>query len=144
MRRALIVSGVLLMGYAVLGAATDGQVGLPGVLLFLVVVLVVHDAVFLPVVLAAGALIGRFAPPAWRATVRLTAVVTVAVAVVGLPLTLGGGTASSEVTAPPSPYDLMWILIVLTVTGLACGRLLRARAERRDRPRLPEAGPGPR
>ena len=55
MRAALITVGTVTMGYALLGAATDPDLKPGGVVLFLVATLVAHDAVLLPVTIAAGA-----------------------------------------------------------------------------------------
>lgn len=120
MRRALIVSGTLLAGYAVIGAAVDDQVNRVGVLVFLLALVVLHDAVLLPLVLAAGALIRRVVPTAWQGTVRITAIVCLAVTVVGLPLALGFGRSADNPTVLPHPYprNLILILGVVVVTAV--------------------------
>ncbi|WP_157441802.1 hypothetical protein [Actinoplanes awajinensis] len=137
MRRALIASGLLLMVYAVVGATTDTQVSLPGVLIFGVAVLALHDGVFLPLVLAAGALIGRV-PPRWRSTVRAVAVVNTAVAVVALPLLVSRGHDGDNPTILPRPYDigLLVIVVTTTVSAVLCRKgIERWRNGRRRRPR---------
>jgi hypothetical protein len=59
MRRALVAVGVLVMVFAVAGALTDHDVRRFGVLVFLVGVLVWHDFLVMPVVIAVSALVGR-------------------------------------------------------------------------------------
>jgi hypothetical protein len=56
LRALLVVAGVAVMGFAALGLLTGPDVRLGGVLVFLVAVLVLHDAVWMPLLL--GALAG--------------------------------------------------------------------------------------
>ena len=86
MRRALIALGVLVMAYAVAGALTDPDVKLLGVAIFLAAVLVVHDGILLPAMIGVGALAARLPDPV---PVRLAAVTSAAVTLVGVPLVLG-------------------------------------------------------
>jgi hypothetical protein len=110
MRRALVVSGVAVMAYGLAGVALDPD--RLGVAVFLVAVLVLHDAVLLPLVLAAGALIGRAVPPAWRATARTATAVGLAVVVVGVPLAVGPLTG-------PYGWGTLLILVVIGVSAVA-------------------------
>ncbi|MFC3736284.1 hypothetical protein [Paractinoplanes deccanensis] len=96
------------MAYAIVGSLTDGDVDPVGVAIFLVAVLVLHDAVFLPLVLAGGALIRRVVPVRWRSTVRAVAIVDLAVVVVALPLMIGLG----------APYGLGLLLILLVTPAV--------------------------
>ena len=59
LRILLVVAGVAGMGFAAAGLLTDPGVRLGGVLVFLAAVLVVHDGIWMPLVLAAGALIRK-------------------------------------------------------------------------------------
>ncbi|GAA0568181.1 hypothetical protein GCM10010172_60440 [Paractinoplanes ferrugineus] len=56
-RRLLGVAGVLLIAYATVGALTDADLNPIGVLVFLAAVLILHDAVWMPAVLAVLALL---------------------------------------------------------------------------------------
>jgi threonine/homoserine/homoserine lactone efflux protein len=87
-RRLLIAAGLGGLVYAALGLLFDPDVRLGGVLLFLIVVLVLHDAVWMPLVLGAGAMIRRFLPRRYRRIARLTLLLVAVVAVVGLPIAL--------------------------------------------------------
>jgi hypothetical protein len=91
MRRVLIGAGVAVMAFAVVGALTDDDVRPVGVLGFLVGVLLWHDLLLMPVVIAVGALIGWFVPVPARTAVRVAALCGLAVLVVALPLVLGAG-----------------------------------------------------
>lgn len=121
MRTALIAFGLLVIGYAVVGAATDPDVNVPGVLAFLLGVLVAHDAVFLPMVLAVGALVGRYVPTGNWTAVRAAALVSAAVTLVALPLVLGYGRDPGNPSALPLPYGrgLAVLLGLIWVTALA-------------------------
>nr|WP_221379249.1 hypothetical protein [Actinoplanes polyasparticus] len=138
MRRALVVVGALVMAYAVAGAVGDAALNLVGVAVFLVAVLALHDALFLPIVLAAGALIRRLVPPPWQATVRWAAVAGVAVLIVGLPLAWGFGRDAGNPTVLPRPYGagLGLVLAAIAVSAVA-GRKGIERWRRRRPPPPP-------
>ena len=114
MRRLLVGAGTLLMAYAVGGALLDPGVDVLGVVVFLAAVLVLHDAVLMPVVLAAGAATRRPAT-------RYAGVVGAAVLVVGLPLALGFGRAPDDPSVLPLPYARNLLVIL---AGIAAAALL--------------------
>ncbi|WP_127506214.1 hypothetical protein [Actinoplanes solisilvae] len=102
-RRALIGAGVLSMTYAAIGALADPDVK-GGALLFLIGVLIAHDAILLPLVVGVGALIGRFVPLRRRALVRAALLITLAVTIVAVPLVLGAGRAADNPSLLPLNY----------------------------------------
>ncbi len=108
MRRVLIGTGALLMAYAVGGALRDPDLDLLGVVIFLAAVLIVHDAVFLPLVIAAGTL-------PRRPDVRYAGVVSLALLVVGLPPALGFGRSPDDSSVLPLAYGRNLILILGSV-----------------------------
>ncbi|SNY46960.1 hypothetical protein [Paractinoplanes atraurantiacus] len=123
MRRALVVFGALVMAYGLTGAARDPD--RLGILVFLAAVLVLHDTVFLPLVLAAGTLIGRVVPAAGQPTARAAAVVGLAVAVVAVPLAIG-----------PLDGPYLWgLLVILAVIAAGRKGIERWRSGRRGRSR---------
>jgi hypothetical protein len=119
MRRALIAVGAVVMGYAVLGAATDPDLKPGGVVLFLAAVLVAHDAVLLPVTIAGGALLGRFAPSWALPSLRAAGIVSVAVGVVSLPLVLGYGRSADNPSILPLAYGRGLLLVLATTWAAA-------------------------
>ncbi|GAA3909469.1 hypothetical protein [Actinoplanes auranticolor] len=131
MRGALIAVGAILMGYALLGAVTDPDLKPGGVLLFLAAVLVAHDAVLLPVTMAGGALLGRFAPRWALPSIRAAGIVSVAVGVVSLPLVLGYGRSADNPSILPLAYGRGLLLVLATTwaAALAAAVLVRRRAE---------------
>jgi hypothetical protein len=135
-RIALIGTGVLLMAYAAGGVLAD-----PGVPLFLAAVLVGHDLVGMPVVLAVGAAVTRFVPRRHRAAVRVAAISAAAVTVVALPLVLGFGRSPDNPSALPLPYARNLAAVLLAV---AAGTLLtRPRRGRKNSERPGDGGAGP-
>jgi len=131
LRPMLIAGGVLVMVYALVGAVTGGDVNLVGVPVFLVAVLVLHDGVFLPVVLGVGALVRRFVSERWRSAVRAAAVVSLAVSVVATPLVLGFGRSADNSSILPRAYGWGLILILIVIWGVSLG--IRKGLERRRR-----------
>ncbi|WP_249999154.1 hypothetical protein [Actinoplanes sp. M2I2] len=120
LRAALVGSGALLMAYAVAGALTDPGVKPFGVVLFLAAVLVAHDAVWMPVVLAAGALLGRFVARRHRPVVRAAALMAASLLVVAVPLVVAVRPADN-----PSVLPLAYGRdLVLTLAALAAGTIL--------------------
>jgi hypothetical protein len=124
-RRVLIAAGTLIMAYAVGGALFDDDVSRIGVAVFLAAVIVLHDAVFLPLVLGAGALIRRLVPTGWRPAVQAAGLISLAVSVVALPFVLGFGRRPDNPSALPLPYGRgllvivgLILLVALGVTGL--------------------------
>jgi hypothetical protein len=108
MRAGLIVAGVLVMGYAMVGVLTAHPLG---VLVFLGAVLIGHDFVLMPVVIGVGVLISRFVPAGDRAVVRAAALCGLAVTVVALPLVLGYGRTPDNPSALPRNYG--WGLVIV-------------------------------
>jgi hypothetical protein len=127
LRIALLLTGVVALGYAVAGAVADLGGKLGGVLLFLVAVLVLHDGVWLPLVLAAGALLGRFTPARHRAVLRVAAIAGVALTVAALPLTLGPGRTADNPSALPLDYPRNLVLVLLAVAAVTALVTARAR-----------------
>ncbi len=140
-RRALVALGAVVMGYAGLGALRDADVDLFGVSLFLVGVLVLHDAVLLPVAIGVGALIGRIPPAAARPVIRAAAIISLTVVVVALPLVLGFGRAADNPSVLPLSYGrgLLEILgLVWASAAVVAGlRVLRHRRTGRGAGRDP-------
>ncbi len=144
MRGVLIATGAVLMGYAVLGAATDPDLKPGGVVLFLAAVLVAHDVLLLPVTIAAGALLARFVPRRALPGIRAAAIVSLAVGVVAFPLVLGFGRAPDNPSILPLAYGrgLLLILALTWAVALTSVALTRYRAARRTLAPPVAGGPG--
>jgi hypothetical protein len=128
-RRALVVSGALVMAYALSGALTDPDLK-GGVLIFLVAVLVLHDGVLLPLSIGAGALIGRIVPSRLRTPVRVAAVISLALSVVALPLVLGRGRVADNPSILPLHYG-RGLLIAYGIIWLTTALVVAVRRSRR-------------
>ncbi len=120
MRRALVTAGLLVMAYAVVGAVTDPDVKLLGVLVFLAAVLVAHDGVLLPAMIGIGALCSRLPDPT---PIRVAAVCSAAVTLVGVPLVLGQ--ADLSVSRLLLVLGVVWAAALVTMAV----RRIRKRSE---------------
>ncbi|GAB2602489.1 hypothetical protein Aab01nite_62490 [Paractinoplanes abujensis] len=120
--RALIGLGVLVTAYGIGGVVTE-----PGVLLFLAVLVVAHDLVWMPIVLVAGALLKP-------AIARVAALVAASLLVVGVPLVLGGRPAGNP-SVLPLDYgrNLLAVLAGVAVAAALTGWYRRSR-KRLERP----------
>jgi hypothetical protein len=136
-RRILIALGTLLIAYAILGAVTDPDVKLFGVLLFLIAVLAAHDGILLPAYLGAGALIGRLVPARARTPVRVALVISLAVTLVALPSVLGFGRSADNPSILPLHYGrgLLGTLALIWAVTAATVLIRERRRIRRDRRR---------
>ncbi|WP_306215739.1 hypothetical protein [Actinoplanes sp. RD1] len=123
-RRGLIVAGTLVLGYGLAGA-----VATPGVLIFLAAVLIAHDAVLLPLMIGAGALILRRCPPRLKPAVAGALTAAASITVVGVPLLLGPGDGH---------YGRG---LLITYAVIAAAATLTALARRRPAPHPPTRPP---
>jgi hypothetical protein len=122
-RRALGTAGVLMMGYAVIGALFDPDARRPGHLLFLAGVVFGHDLVLLPAALLVGALAARRAPPGIRGPVRGGLFASAVVTLVALPFVLGYGRPADDPSALPRDYG-RGLAIALGAIWLGTGLVL--------------------
>jgi hypothetical protein len=113
------------------GALTDDDVRPFGVLVFLVGVLVWHDLLLMPIVIAVGFLIGRFVPVPARAAVRVAGLASLAVLIVAAPLVLGLGRIPDDPSVLPRPYGWGLALVLTALWASTVGVLVARRASRR-------------
>jgi hypothetical protein len=130
-RRVLVASGTILIGYAVLSAIADPDIRLPGVLIFLAAVLVLHDGILLPLSIGVGALLARLPVPG-RAPVRAAALISISLTIVALPLVLGYGRSADNPSILPLPYG-RGLLLMLTVIWLPTAVIIAIRMRRARR-----------
>ena len=132
-RRCLLAIGATALTYAVIGALTDPDVKF-GALIFLVGVLVAHDAVLLPVTVGVGILVGRYAPRRFRGLLRAALVVSLAVTIVAFPLVLGRGRTVDNPSVLPLHYGRglleIYAVIWATVAAAAAVQAWRGRSRR--------------
>jgi hypothetical protein len=139
-RGVLIIAGILIMGYAAGGALLDPDLAPAGVLLFLAGALIGHDLIWMPVVLAVGAVITRLVGPRHRPAVIAAAISAASIMFVGLPLVLGFGRPADNPSALPLPYARNLALVLLVIAGVAA--LRRWAGGRKNSERQGEEAPG--
>jgi hypothetical protein len=119
MRRVLVGAGTLVMGYAIIGVVLDAEVNKVGVALFVATVVIAHDGIVLPLLIAAGAVVPR--------GVQVAGLIGTPVLLVGLPLAVGAGRAPDNPSALPLAYPRN----LLVVLALVCGTALVVRSVRK-------------
>jgi hypothetical protein len=136
--------GLVLLGLAV--AAYGGWLllrlgwdNLVATLPWLVVAVLLHDFVWMPVVLLAAAAGAARLPRTWGVPATVGAVVLVSVTVAVLPTITRVGARPDNPSLLDRPYVEGWLLFAATVAvGVVAGGLLRGRRARRaDTPGLP-------
>jgi hypothetical protein len=139
--------GIALVGYAAVGAAGTADIRPGRQALFLLAVLVAHDAVLMPAFLLAGYLVGRHVPASWRASVQGGLIATAALGLVALPLVLGYGYRPDNPSALPRDYGRGLLVTLAVVWGITVAvRLARqgwVRVRRHRAAGMPDPGPGP-
>jgi hypothetical protein len=137
MRRALVLLGVVVMGYAVVGGLTDPDVRPIKQAGFFIAVLVAHDGILLPIAIGVGALTTRFTPERFRGILRAALFASAVVTAVALPLVLGRGRRPDIPSALPLNYP-RGLLIVLGVIWIVAATAIAWReGRRRRRPAAP-------
>jgi hypothetical protein len=119
-RGVLLLGGLALLGFGVQGFLTepylDGQ--RIGVLLWAAGGIVLHDGVWVPLVLLVGALLVRAVPERVRGAVLVGLLTAAALTVVGLPAAIRENDHNGNATLLPLPYLRNWLLL-LGVVGVA-------------------------
>lgn len=112
-------AGAALLGYGVLGLLTDPQITDPlDVLVWSAGAVVIHDGLWMPLVLLAGAVTVR--SPAVRAALAVAA----AISVIAVPAVLRADQDHGNPSVLPLPYLRNWLLLLAAVaaaTALAAG-----------------------
>ncbi|GAA3453689.1 hypothetical protein [Dactylosporangium matsuzakiense] len=130
LRILLLAGGLALVAYGVSGWVEAPVTELAGRLAFAAAVLVAHDFVVVPLVLAVGALVTRYIPAPARTPARAALIIAAAVSAVALPFVIGAGRIADNPSAFPQHYGrnlLLILAIVAAVTGawIAAGWLRR-------------------
>lgn len=121
--RALLgLAGLTAAGYGVVRLLALGLANLAATVEWLVAGVVLHDAVFAPLVLGAGLLAARWAPRRLRAPATVALVVLVPVTLVGLPELGRFGADPRNATLLDRHYWMGWLaLVTLVVVTVAAG-----------------------
>lgn len=124
--RALVVAGLLVAAYGVMGAVVNAEFQAPYVR-YVAKALVLTFLVAMPVVVGAGWLIGRFVPSFVRPVVQAALFVTLVLTAVALPFLLGYGRAPDLPSALPRAYG-RGLVLVLILTWLAAAVTILVRS----------------
>ena len=134
-RALLVAGGLALAAYGVSGWLDAPAAELRGRLVFAAAVLVAHDFVAVPLVLAAGALLARFVPAPGRTPARAALVAGAAVSTVALPFVIGAGRIADNPSAFPQHYGRNLLIILALIAAAAAAWVAAARLRRRERRR---------
>lgn len=126
---AAYAAGLALIGFGARGIADDVPVGRWAA--WFAGAAVLHDAVLVPLVLAAGLATARL-PAAAKPAVRAALVVAGCVTAVALPLVLGYGRRADEPSRLPLPYGRN-LALVLTAIAVVAALVVAVRLARRRR-----------
>ncbi|MFI6444525.1 hypothetical protein [Kitasatospora sp. NPDC050543] len=126
LRTLLALGGLALTGYGLYGLFTDHYITDPlGIAEWAVGGLILHDALWVPLVCAAGATFARTTP------VRTGLILTAAVTAVALPAVLRAGVDGGNPSVLPLPYLRNWLLVLAAIAALTTlWALLRRRRKR--------------
>lgn len=135
MRLARIVLAAL--GISAVGFGLWGAVLTPGAqplrhFTFMASLVLAHDLVLLPCMLAVGALVVRYVPTPVRATVQGALIISAAVSLTALPFVLGFGKLADNPSALPANYTT-GLLIVLAAVWATAAVVAGLRHRRKDR-----------
>ncbi len=150
LRQVTAAAGVAMIGFGAWGILfhdpyLSGRQ--PGVLLTAAAVIVLHDGVWMPLVLLAGAAVARYLPEPVRAPVRTGLLVATAVTAVALPAALREDDRHGNSSLLPLPYRanlaaVLGAIALATVVAAALATGLAAGLKRRRRGRLTAAARG--
>jgi hypothetical protein len=134
-------AGGLVMAFGVWGLLGHAAATMPAAWAgWLTAVLLGHDLLLAPAVLAAGWLVGRL-PGGWRAPVRAALVISATVVLVTLPAFLGDGRATQPGNGSLLPNDYRRSLVLVLAPVWAVAVLVAARTSGRRRRRGPTVPP---
>jgi hypothetical protein len=127
-RVCLVALGLGAIWYAVSGIASDPGARPMGHLRFLATVLIGHDLVVLPLALAVGAVVSRWAPGWARGPIHAALFASATVAVVALPFVLGVGRAPDNPSALPIHYGRGLLVVLAVIWAVAAVAAIRRRS----------------
>ncbi len=118
-----LAAGTAIFAFGLVGLLRDARQTIPGDwLTWTAGGLVLHDAVLVPAVLAAGYVLSRLVAPALRAGAQATLAVCAAVALTSVPVLLAEGRRADNPSLLPHDYGANLALVLAAI--LAAGLLL--------------------
>lgn len=144
-RAVAYIVGAALIAAGAVGLISEARDTVPpGWALWFGGLVLAHDLLLVPVVLAAGALLTRL-PPSLRGPLRVTAVIGGCVTAVALPLVLGLGRRAGDPSRLPLSYaaNLAIVIVLMIVAGCTAAGLRAYRGSRRARSHRSEPGGRP-
>ena len=132
LRLSAVGIGLAMTGYGLYGLLTDGYVRghQLQVAMWAAGALVLHDGVWIPLLLAAGALLARWVPDSARTPVRIGLITAAALTAVGLPAVLRENDHNGNATLLPLPYLRNWLLLLAAVAAVVALALAAPPARR--------------
>ncbi|MCU7821063.1 hypothetical protein [Kitasatospora sp. DSM 101779] len=129
LRGTVLAAGLALIGFGTYGLLNDTYITAPvDVLVWAVGGLLLHDALWVPLLCLVGAYLAR--GPVLRGWLTVTAAVTA----VGLPAVLRAGDDHGNPSLLPLPYLRNWLVVLAATAVVALGVGLVRRWRRRTRP----------
>ncbi len=133
-RYALVGAGVLLLVYGSVRLVAEEPGALPGLALWMVGIVVIHDGLLSPLVVAVGWLLARTVPPTGRRYLQAALVVGGLITVVAIPLIARRGTQPPAKALLLQNYgaNLAILLGLVAALNLAAYLVTAARHRRSD------------
>ncbi len=138
-RYALVASGVLLILYGGVRLVAGVPEALPGLVLWMVGIVVIHDGLLSPVVVAVGWLLARTAPPSGRRYLQAALVVGGLITIIAIPLIARRGTQPPAKALLLQNYGANLAILLGLVAALNLAAYLVTAA--RDRHSMPTTYP---
>lgn len=137
-----LLGGLAMLGYGLVGLLTDGYVRghQLQVAWWAAGAVLLHDGVWVPVLLGVGALAARLVPQWARTPVRVGLVTAAALTAVGLPAVLRADDHNGNPTLLPLPYLRNWLLLLAAVALAVLVAVLISGAARQRARRRAAAG----
>lgn len=126
LRILLLLAGLAVAGYGLTLLAGLGPATVREIVLWSLVAILLHDAVFAPLCAAVGYTARRIVPATWWAVLTCGAVCTVVLVLVALPVLLSPASGNASLLDRNYPVGLA-AAIVLTWVVLLCGYLVARR-----------------
>ncbi len=139
-RVALIVAGVLLVLFGAWRLVTEAPHALPGLALWMVGIVVIHDGLLSPLIVGVAWLLARTVPPRGRRYVQAALIMGGLIAIIAIPLIARQGTQPPAKALLVQNYgaNLGILLGLVVLLNLAAYLVTAARARRSDAPTGPE------